>query len=99
MSRLPCLPPGPLRAAVTAGFGAIGLSACTPDSSLTITNAVPSAEILSHADGDAVLEGYEVSFRGTGYDPDDGPADLKSTWWLGCEEICPATALEDSGFT
>ena len=38
--------------------------ACTTDKSLNVNNAVPVAEIKSHADGDEVLEAVVTTFWG-----------------------------------
>ena len=91
MTRLPlCLP----LAAATLVLGA-----CTPDSTLSITNSLPTAQIVSHAEGEQLVEGYAVTFRGTGYDPDDGPDELTATWWMAGEELCPGAVLSEQGMS
>jgi hypothetical protein len=77
----------------------VALTGCGVDSSVKVTNNTPTAEIVSHNDGDALVEGYEVTFRGTGYDTDDGASELSGTWWFNGEEACAKATLADSGFT
>ena len=72
---------------------------CDPDEGDKVNNSIPTAEILSHSDGDVLVEGYSVTFRGSGYDADDGPSELIATWWLDGEVICTGTALDTSGFS
>jgi hypothetical protein len=73
--------------------------ACTggPDQAITKNNAEPTARILSHIDGDRVLDGVEVTFRGTGTDPDDGPENLRARWLLDGVELCAEAAINLDG--
>jgi len=76
----------------------IALFACN-DSGVTAFNAEPTAEILSHADGDGVDPGEATTFEGSVSDPDDGPSRLLATWSLDGDEVCEATAPDDAGLT
>jgi hypothetical protein len=73
--------------------------ACTggPDQAITKNNAEPTARILSHINGDRVLDGVEVTFRGTGTDPDDGPENLRARWLLDGVELCAEAAINLDG--
>ena len=44
-------------------FGLIYLIACESDKAVTVFNTPPTADIVSHDDGDEVFEGYPVEFR------------------------------------
>lgn len=78
------------------GLGAL-LAACSPDSSLKVNNHLPVASIVSHADGDEVLEDSAIPFRGKGTDVDDRAADLEAAGWASGELLCDWTALDDDG--
>lgn len=63
------------------------LSACS-DQSVGKFNGEPSAEILSHVDGDPVTEAALVWVEGVASDPDDDPASLSARWSLNGTEVC-----------
>lgn len=73
------------------------LLACS-DQKLGTFNGEPSAEILSHQDGDAVVEGDTVGFRGAVSDPDDVNSTLHYAWYLGDTLACEG-APDDDGTT
>jgi len=72
------------------------LTGC-PDQSVQAINAAPEAAIVSHGEGDQVLEGYTVSFRGVVDDPDHATADLLVTWLVGGSTACAAASPELDG--
>ncbi len=67
------------------------LLACN-DATLSVQRTPPEAEIISHADGDAVREGETLTFRAVISDADDQPDELLATWVAGDRELCPAAA-------
>ncbi len=75
------------------------LGAACSDQSLGRFNAEPQAAITSHSDGEDVLEGYEITVRGSVSDADDSEGSLSVTWYLGDEVACDATAPADDGTT
>jgi len=70
------------------------LTGCT-DTSVGRHNAAPDASITSHADGDEVYEGYNVTLRGSASDADNINTDLIATWFVGGEEACTGTPEAD----
>ena len=62
-------------------------------------NAPPEAAILSHVDGDEVLEAYEVRFLGNVSDPDNAADTLRVIWYSGETILCEETAAEADGST
>jgi len=74
------------------------LTAC-PDQSIQAINANPEATITSPVDGEEVFEGFLTMVRGTVSDPDHQTEDLLATWYLGTDEVCPATAPAWDGET
>jgi len=69
------------------------------DQTLSTFNAFPEAEIISHADGASILEGYPELFSGQVSDPDHGPEDLLVTWLVGEETRCAAAAPDATGLS
>jgi hypothetical protein len=74
------------------------LTAC-PDQSIQAINANPEATITSPEEGEEVFEGFLTMVRGTVSDPDHQTEDLLATWYLGTDEVCPATAPAWDGET
>ncbi|MEC7985885.1 MAG: MopE-related protein [Myxococcota bacterium] len=72
--------------------------ACT-DQSVQVVNPSPVARIMSHVDGDRVLENYTILLRGTASDSNHGPDELRVTWLSNNRELCPATPAEADGTT
>lgn len=68
-----------------------------PDQSITKNNAEPVARILSHIDGDRVLDGVRFDLRGTATDPDDGPESLVARWLLDGAELCAEAPVNLDG--
>ncbi len=77
------------------------LAACDDgkDATITVSNSDPSATIVSHVDGDRVLEGVEVEFRGVVSDPEDSYDALLVTWTSGGTAICPEQPAIADGTT
>jgi hypothetical protein len=69
------------------------------DQGVTAVNASPKALITSHADGDVVHEGDELTFVGVVSDPDQAATELRAVWSLGGQEICGADAPTVDGST
>ena len=55
------------------------LAACRSDEGITKFNSLPEVNITSHSDGDEVLEGYPVTFIGTGADSNHDANQLTAT--------------------
>ena len=70
------------------------LFACDSDKGVTAFNSKPEASITSHTDGDEVLEGVLVTFRGSASDANHSYDQLTATWYAGSEVICEATVPE-----
>ena len=95
MSFLPrACPVGVLATALLSGGCGEG-----KDATITVSNSEPSASIVSHIDGDRVLEGVEVEFRGVVSDPEDDYSSLLVTWTLGATAICPEQPAIADGTT
>ena len=67
------------------------LSACS-ESGVKAYNVDPVAEIISHADGAEVLEGYVETFRGAVSDANHGASNLTATWYLDGDVLCEGAA-------
>ena len=74
-------------------------TACRTDKSLNINNAVPVAEIKSHADDDEVLEGALTTFWGHVSDSNHSASQLQVTWYAGTEVLCETAAPDELGDT
>ena len=84
--------------ALTTIMTVSALTGC-PNQGIQAINASPEATIVSHSDGDEVLEGTSVAFWGVVSDPDNQPQELVATWYLGGDEICPTAAADADGMT
>jgi hypothetical protein len=84
------------RRALCATTAALGLG-CSPDTGLKVNNTPPEASILSHSDGEALLEDALVTFRGKGTDVDDSDAALEAAFSSGGEALCDWAPLGDDG--
>ena len=74
------------------------LSACS-ESGVKAYNVDPVAEIISHADGAEVLEGYVETFRGAVSDANHGASNLTATWYLDGDVLCEGAAPDATGIT
>ena len=77
----------------------VALLACRTDKSITIQNPAPKAEIFSHSDGDAVLEGFATLFVGNVTDANHTADQLTTTWYLDGETICEDLIPDEDGET
>ena len=84
--------------ALTLILVAGALTGC-PNQGIQAINASPESTIVSHSDGDEVLEGTSVAFWGVASDPDHQPEELTAIWYLNGIEICPATAADADGMS
>ena len=69
------------------------------DQSVQVVNPSPVARIMSHVDGDRVLENYTILLRGTASDSNHRPEELRITWLSGTRELCPVGPAEPDGTT
>ena len=76
----------------------LGLFACTnSEKTLNVFNALPEAEITSHADGDIVYEGYTITLKAALSDPNHNNDDLQASWSSNGTELCPLTPPDING--
>ena len=59
------------------------------DDGVKAYNTDPSADITSHEDGDELLSGYSIIFKGSVSDVNHNNGDLKVTWLTDNTELCP----------
>jgi len=92
----------PVRARLPRGAVLLALlSACSEgkDATITVSNSDPTASIVSHIDGDRVLEGIDIEFRGVVADAEDDYSSLLVTWMSGGTAICPEQPAIADGTT
>jgi len=72
-----------------------------PDDGIKVppSNSKPELVITSHLDGEALFEGYPVTFQGTASDVDHTVSDLVVTWYVGTEIACPAAQPDPEGLS
>ena len=87
-----------VRKTLTLTTTVFALAGC-PNQGIQAINASPEATIVSHSDGDEVLEGTSVAFWGVASDADHPSQDLTASWYLNSLEICPPTAVDADGMT
>jgi formylglycine-generating enzyme required for sulfatase activity len=61
------------------------------------TNAVPTADINSHEDGDTAREGFAETLRGRVVDADHSHDELEVSWVVGGIDVCPDSAPDEDG--
>ena len=61
-------------------FFGLGVLSCNSDEAVKVFNTQPEAVITSHSDGDPILEGYRVVFRGAVSDANHDTDALLVTW-------------------
>lgn len=66
---------------------------------VTAFNSEPVASISSHRDGDFLVEGTPVKFRGLVSDDDDGVDELETTWRIGDRAVCTEIVPDMDGAT
>lgn len=77
----------------------LSLVACRSDEGIKKFNSTPQANITSHSDNDDVLEGYPVTFWGSGSDSNHSAEELSATWYSGSTVICELAPLASDGTT
>ena len=75
------------------------LLACRTDKGITIQNPAPKAVIISHSDGDTVLEGFATQFVGSVTDANHTPDQLNTIWYLDGEIVCDGVVPNEQGQT
>ncbi len=76
------------------------LAACgEKDTTITVSNSDPDVRIVSHVDGDPVLDGVEVTYKGVVSDAEDDYDQLLVTWTAGGAVICPEQPAVADGTT
>ena len=73
------------------------LLAGTSEKSVTTVNKAPEAIIVSHSDGDIVLEGYVENLRGQVSDTNHSAEELEAAWYYGDDLICDWAAPDGGG--
>ena len=73
--------------------------ACSSDDGLKTYNDEPLASITSHEDGDEIIEGQIVTFRGSVSDTNHRTEDLKAAWLVGSEVVCEYASPDEEGIT
>ena len=77
----------------------LALLACRTDKSITVQNPAPKADIISHSDGDTVLEGFATQFVGSVTDANHTPDQLTTIWYLDGEIVCDGVIPNEQGQT
>ena len=80
-------------------FGLLYLVACDSDKSLTVQNPAPTADIISHDDGDEILEGFVITLTGLVSDSNHTPDQLTTTWVVNGEIVCENVIPDEGGGT
>ena len=80
-------------------IGLISVIACRTDKSITITNPAPKADIVSHNDGDVVLEGMPTMFVGSVTDANHTPDQLTTIWYVNGDIVCDEVIPDENGET
>ncbi|MCB9778695.1 MAG: hypothetical protein H6742_09050 [Alphaproteobacteria bacterium] len=65
------------------------------DSGFSRFNGAPTATITSHQDGDDLLQGQQITVRGTAGDADDQASTLSASWYVGDERVCDGVPDDD----
>ncbi|MEC7986160.1 MAG: hypothetical protein VX278_13430, partial [Myxococcota bacterium] len=73
--------------------------ACRSDDGLKAYNTDPTASILSHADGEEILSGYDITFRGQVSDLNHAEDDLTVLWSTDLRNLCPESDVDFEGKT
>ncbi len=80
-------------------FGLLYLVACESDKSLTVQNPAPTADIISHDDGDEILEGFVITLRGLVSDSNHSSEELTTSWEINGEYVCEDVIPDADGET
>ena len=73
----------------------IAFIGCDSDKGITRFNSTPEATIVSHFDGDSVLEGFVTTVRGAVSDPNHDNDTLNVRWYVQEREVCSGLGTED----
>ena len=92
-------PTRPLLLSIVSLAAAVGGCDDSKDATITVSNSDPSASILSHIDGDSIIEGVQTEFKGVVSDPEDNYDSLLVTWLSGGTAICPEQPAIADGTT
>ena len=79
--------------------GLISVIACRTDKSITIQNPAPRPDIVSHDNGDVVLEGMPTSFVGSVTDSNHTPDQLTTVWYVNGDIVCDDVIPDENGET
>ena len=80
-------------------FGITCVIACRTDKSITIQNPAPKADIVSHDDGNVVLEGIPIVFVGSVTDANHTPDQLVTIWYVNDDIVCDEVIPNENGET
>ena len=79
--------------------GLISVIACRTDKSITVQNPAPKADVVSHGDGDVVLEGMPTVFVGSVTDSNHTPDQLTTIWYVNGDVVCDGVIPNENGET
>ncbi|MAA80626.1 MAG: hypothetical protein CL916_15325, partial [Deltaproteobacteria bacterium] len=68
---------------------------CGSDKGITRFNSTPETSIISHFDGDTILEGFTTTVRGSVSDPNHSNETLNVRWYVDEHEACSGLGTED----
>jgi len=77
----------------------LGSMGCESDATVKVFNAMPDAVISSPTNGADLKESTEVTFQGSGSDPDHATAELEASWQTGTTTLCEWGSLDEDGKT
>ena len=80
-------------------LGTLVFIGCETDKSITVQNPTPKAEIVSHDNGDAVLEGFTTRLVGSVTDSNHTADQLITKWYLNGEVYCDDITPNEYGET
>ncbi len=86
-----------MRPSLSASLASLILLAACSDSAIKKVNNAPVVDLLSHAEGDTVREGYSESLRGVVGDANHGTDELVVSWLVGGVTACEASAPNSEG--
>jgi hypothetical protein len=78
---------------------ALFLYGCRSDKGVTVFNPPPEAEITSHGNGSALIEGFLTSFVGNVDDANHNAEELTTIWKTDSVVLCEEAAPESNGTT
>ncbi len=84
---------------MTSLIAVVYLVGCETDKSITVQNPTPKASIVSHSDGDSVLEGFTTRFVGSVTDSNHTATQLNTKWYLNGDVYCDNVSPNEFGET